>query len=107
MINVLSVIKKVLGIKRLIKDEKPLLDEIKKNMHFRCEDVLISKDHEYQALKEKKVCVDRRRLCNSSFESHLYLLKSEPPCGQNLSEETRKKLFFAKKLYYLKDTNKS
>ena len=42
--------------------------------------ILISEDQEYQALKEKKVCVDRRKTCSMPLETQIYLLKKQTVC---------------------------
>ena len=57
-----------------------MLDQIKQTIQFRCGDTLISEDQEYQALKEKKVCVDRRKTCSMPLETQIYLLKKQTVC---------------------------
>ena len=65
---------------KLNKKERGFLDQIKQTIHFRCGDKLISEDQEYQALKEKKVCVDRRKTCSMPLETQIYALKKPAVC---------------------------
>ncbi len=65
----------VFSTHKLNQKERGFLDQIKQTIHFRCGDTLISEDQEYQALKDKKVCVDRRKTCSMPLEAQIYLLK--------------------------------
>ena len=75
---------------KLNQKERGFLDQIKQTIHFRCGDTLISEDQEYQALKDKKVCVDRRKTCSMPLETQIYTLKKQTicvACGSVLSPE--------------------
>ena len=71
----------VFSTHKLNQKERGFLDQIKQTIHFRCSDTLISEDQEYQALKDKKVCVDRRKTCSMPLETQIYLLKKQTVCS--------------------------
>ena len=85
--------------KKLKLEEQLLLDEIKNTIHFRCGDVLFADDKEYDMLKQKRFCVDRRKICSFPIETSLYSLKKKPiciACGKVLPNEIQEKAQKAK-----------
>ena len=65
---------------RLNSDERTKLSDIKQTIHICCGDDLIPDDAEYDILREKKVCADKRRNCKSPVETLVYKLKKSLVC---------------------------
>ena len=56
------------------------MSDIKQTIYFCCGDNLLPDDAEYDALREKKVCTDKRKNCKSPVETQVYKLKKSLVC---------------------------
>jgi len=96
----------VWALQKLDIDEKSKLRDINQTIHFTCGEILVPDDKKYDSLRAKKVCVDRRRTCDTPLEKAAFdlILKQKKinvclACCQEVPPEVVTKLRGLQKQY--------